>query len=135
MAGSVSPFDLVPAPYRWLAIAGVVLAALGTAFVKGALWEKDRWDAADAKAQAAQLAEVQRLAKLGARVETQYVDRIRTVTKVVRDAERKADAVPARCELAVDWTGVWNYAAAGLVAEPAPGLDGSAAGAGIVTQR
>ena len=71
--------NLIPWPYRWLAIAALAVALIGFGWIKGAGHVQAHWDAA-AQQQTLQTAAVRlRQAEATVKVVTQYVDRVRVV--------------------------------------------------------
>ena len=71
--------NLIPRPYRWLAIAALAVALTGLGWVKGAGHVQSQWDAA-VHQQTLQIAAVrQRQAEATVQVVTRYVDRVRVV--------------------------------------------------------
>ena len=71
--------NLIPWPYRWLAIAALAVALIGFGWIKGAGHVQAQWDAA-AQQQTLQTAAVRlRQAEATVKVVTQYVDRVRVV--------------------------------------------------------
>ena len=71
--------NLIPWPYRWLALVLLAAALIGFGWIKGAGHVQAQWDAAVQK-QALQTAAVrERQAQATVKVVTQYVDRVRVV--------------------------------------------------------
>lgn len=70
---------LIPAPYRWLALAALAVALFGAGWLKGAASVQSDWDDANAK-QAKKTAEtVVKQAEATVEVVTKYVDRVKVV--------------------------------------------------------
>ena len=70
---------MIPIVYRWLAVVGLLMAAVAFGWVKGSAHVQTQWDAAIA-AQNAHVALVQRKqAESTVKVVTKYVDRVQTV--------------------------------------------------------
>lgn len=102
---------IAPLWQRWAAIGALVLACAGFCFLKGVQFERGRWDAATAKAEAKNLEEVQRLAKVGEREVVKYI----TKTKVIHDQIASVPlAVTAKddadCSIPADFSRLWNSA-------------------------
>ena len=73
--------NLIPWPYRWLAVAALAVALIGFGWVKGAGHVQSKWDAA-AQQQTLQAAAIrERQAQATVKVVTQYVDRVRVVNR------------------------------------------------------
>ena len=71
--------NLIPWPYRWLAVAALAVALIGFGWIKGAGHVQAQWDAA-IQQQALQAAAIrERQAQATVKVVTQYVDRVRVV--------------------------------------------------------
>jgi hypothetical protein len=69
--------NLIPWPYRWLAVAALAVALIGFGWIKGAGHVQAQWDAA-AQQQTLKVAAVrQRQAEATVKVVTQYVVRSR----------------------------------------------------------
>lgn len=112
---------VIPAPYRWLAIAGLALALFLFGWFKGSQSVHAKWDAAIAE-QAIQTANV--VIKQGEatiKVVTQYVDRI----KVVRErGETITKEIPVyvpvdSCPLPAGFRVLHDAAAIGTIPDPA----------------
>lgn len=118
---------LIPAPYRWLALAVLVAAACAVAWFKGAAHVHDQWDLETARRDKAIAERQVRVANAITTVVTRYVDRIKVVREVgetiiqevpvyvTQDADR-------RCPVPAGFVRLWNGANRGEL--PAP--DGSA---------
>lgn len=118
---------LIPAPYRWLAMALLVAAACAVAWFKGAAHVQDEWDLADARRDKAIAERKVRVADKIATVVTRYIDRV----TVMREAgETIIKEVPVyvteeadhRCAVPAGFVRLWNGANRGEL--PAP--DGAA---------
>ena len=71
--------NLIPRPYRWLAIAALAVALTGLGWVKGAGHVQARWDAVVQQQTLQAIAIRERQAQATVKVVTQYVDRVRVV--------------------------------------------------------
>ena len=71
--------NLIPWPYRWLAVAALATALIGFGWVKGAGHVQAQWDAAIHQQTLQAAAVRERQAQATVKVVTQYVDRIRVV--------------------------------------------------------
>lgn len=124
--------NLIPWPYRWLAIAALAVALIGFGWIKGAGHVQAQWDAA-AQQQTLQAAAVrQRQAEATVKVVTQYVDRVRVVRE---KGETIIKEVPVYVPVQVDAACTINRgfvrlhdAAAGELPEPARDADAASAG-------
>lgn len=118
---------LIPAPYRWLALALLLAAACAVAWFKGAAHVQIRWDLDDAQRDAAIAKRQVRVADKVANVVTRYVDRVQIVREV---GETIIKEVPVyvteesdrRCVVPAGFVSMWNGANRGEL--PAP--DGAA---------
>lgn len=122
---------LIPAPYRWLALAFLVAAACAVAWFKGAAHVHDQWDLENAKRDKAIAERQVRVANAVATVVTRYVDRVQIVreagetiikevpTYVTEDADRRAP-VPA------GFVRLWNGANRGELPAPDGAADATA---------
>lgn len=71
--------NLIPGPYRWLALVLLAAALLGIGWIKGAGYVQAQWDAA-MQNQTLQVAAIRgRQAQATVKFVTQYVDRVRVV--------------------------------------------------------
>lgn len=125
--------NLIPWPYRWLAVAALAVALIGLGWVKGAAHVQAQWDAA-AQQQTLQLAAVrQRQAESTVKVVTQYVDRVRIVRE---KGDTIIKEVPVYVPVQADDASTINRgfvrlhdaAAAGELPEPARNADAAPAG-------
>lgn len=103
----------IPPPWgivaRWAAMALVAVGLAGWGFSKGCAHVRDEWDAANAKADAANLAEVQRLAKVSDRETIRYVTRTQTIHDQVAAVPKVVTAHDdAACVLPADFGRMWN---------------------------
>jgi hypothetical protein len=71
--------NLIPWPYRWLAVAALGVALVGFGWVRGAGYVQAQWDAAVQKQTLQAAAIRERQAQGTVKVVTQYVDRVRVV--------------------------------------------------------
>ena len=73
---------LLPSPLSRLALGGITVAfLLGMTFLKGATWERHRWELRAAIAEAGMLQAVARAARINDHVSYQYMDRWHTVVE------------------------------------------------------
>lgn len=123
--------SLIPAPYRWLAMALLVAAACAVAWFKGAAHVHDAWDLADARRDKAIAERKVRVADKVAAVVTRYVDRV----KIVREAgETIIKEVPVyvtqdadrRCPVPAGFVRLWNGANRGELPAPDGSVDEAA---------
>lgn len=131
---------LIPAPYRWLAIAGLVVAVYFAGWLKGAQSVRDDWDDQIAEQMQKTASVIVKQADATVQVVTKHVDRI----KVIREqGETIVKEIPvyvtreddARCVIPPDFVRLHNDAASGAVPraagdahDPGSGLEGLAAG-------
>lgn len=126
-------FELIPAPYRWLAVALLVAAAAGTGWVKGAHQVYDAWDLETAHQQRAAATLAAHRGRATVQVLTRYIDRIKIVTDTTTAtlAEVPTHVTPdddARCTVNRGFVRVHDAAAAGRVPAPAAASDAATAG-------
>jgi len=125
--------NLIPWPYRWLALVLLAAALIGFGWIKGAGHVQARWDAAVQK-QTLQAAEVrERQAQATVKVVTRYVDRVRIVREngdtIIKEipvyVPVQADAA---CTINRGFVRLHDTAAEGRLPEPARDADAAAAG-------
>jgi len=125
--------NLIPWPYRWLALVLLAAALIGLGWIKGAGHVQARWDAAVQK-QTLQAAEVrERQAQATVKVVTRYVDRVRIVREngdtIIKEipvyVPVQADAA---CTINRGFVRLHDAAAEGRLPEPARDADAAAAG-------
>jgi len=125
--------NLIPWPYRWLAIAALAVALIGFGWIKGASHVQVQWDAA-AQQQALHVAAVrERQAQATVKVVTEYVDRVRVVREKGETIIKEVPVyVPvqadAACSINRGFVRLHDAAAAGELPEPARDADAVAAG-------
>ena len=125
--------NLIPRPYRWLAIAALAVALTGLGWVKGAGHVQSQWDAA-VHQQTLQIAAVrQRQAEATVQVVTRYVDRVRVIREKGETIIKEVPVyVPvqadAACTINRGFVRLHDAAAAGELPEPARDADAAAAG-------
>ena len=125
--------NLIPRPYRWLAIAALAVALTGLGWVKGAGHVQSQWDAA-VHQQTLQIAAVrQRQAEATVQVVTRYVDRVRVVREKGDTIIKEVPVyVPVQaddaCTINRGFVRLHDAAAAGELPEPARDADAAAAG-------
>ena len=125
--------NLIPRPYRWLAIAALAVALTGLGWVKGAGHVQSQWDAA-VHQQTLQIAAVrQRQAEATVQVVTRYVDRVRVVREkgdtIIKEVPIYVPVqADAACTINRGFVRLHDAAAAGDLPEPARDADAAAAG-------
>ena len=125
--------NLIPRPYRWLAIAALAVALTGLGWVKGAGHVQSQWDAA-VHQQTLQIAAVrQRQAEATVQVVTRYVDRVRVVREkgdtIIKEVPIYVPVqADAACTINRGFVRLHDAAAAGELPEPARDADAAAAG-------
>jgi len=125
--------NLIPWPYRWLAVAALAAALVGFGWVRGAGHVQAQWDAA-AQLQIQQLATVrERQAQATVKVVTQYVDRVRVIREkgdtIIKEVPVYVPVqADAACTINRGFVRVHDAAAAGELPEPARDADAAAAG-------
>lgn len=125
--------NLIPWPYRWLAVAALAVALIGFGWIKGAGHVQAQWDAA-AQQQTLKVAAVrQRQAEATVKVVTQYVDRVRVAREKGNTIIKEVPVyVPvqadAACSINRGFVRLHDAAAAGELPEPARDADAAAAG-------
>ena len=88
--------NLIPWPYRWLALVLLAAALIGFGWIKGAGHVQAQWDAA-AQQQTLQAAAIrERQAQATVKVVTQYVDRVRVVREKRRHHHQGGSRLCAR---------------------------------------
>ena len=114
----------LPGWVMWVALAGLVAAAAGWGYVKGARSVQADWAAAVVK-ESLTVARVQvAQAQVTEHVVTQYVDRVRTVREAGETIVKEVPVyVPAQCDadgrLPAGWRVLHDAAASGQPADPA----------------
>ena len=125
--------NLIPRPYRWLAIAALAVALTGLGWVKGAGHVQSQWDAA-VHQQTLQIAAVrQRQAEATVQVVTRYVDRVRVVREkgdtIIKEVPIYVPVqADAACTINRGFVRLHDAAAAGELPEPARDADAAATG-------
>ena len=125
--------NLIPRPYRWLAIAALAVALTGLGWVKGAGHVQSQWDAA-VHQQTLQIAAVrQRQAEATVQVVTRYVDRVRVVREkgdtIIKEVPVYVPVqADAACTINRGFVRLHDAAAAGELPEPARDADAASAG-------
>ena len=128
--------NLIPRPYRWLAIAALAVALTGLGWVKGAGHVQSQWDAA-VHQQTLQIAAVrQRQAEATVQVVTRYVDRVRVVREkgdtIIKEVPIYVPVqADAACTINRGFVRLHDAAAAGELPEPARDPDAAAAGVAL----
>jgi len=125
--------NLIPWPYRWLAIAALAVALIGFGWIKGAGHVQAQWDAA-AQQQTLQTAAVRlRHAEATVKVVTQYVDRVRVVREkgdtIIKEVPVYVPVqADAACTINRGFVRLHDAAAASELPEPAKVADAAPAG-------
>ena len=125
--------NLIPWPYRWLALVLLAAALIGFGWIKGAGHVQAQWDAAVRK-QTLQVAEVrERQAHATVKVVTQYVDRVRVVREkgdtIIKEVPVYVPVqADAACTINRGLVRLHDAAAAGELPEPARDADAATAG-------
>lgn len=125
--------NLIPWPYRLLALTALAAALIGFGWIKGASHVQAQWDAA-AQQQTLQAATVrERQAQATVKVVTQYIDRVRVVREKSDTIIKEVPVyVPvqadAACTINRGFVRLHDAAAAGELPEPARDSDAAAAG-------
>lgn len=130
--------NLIPWPYRWLALALAAAALIGFGWIKGAGHVQAQWDAA-VQQQTLQAAAVrERQAQATVKVVTEYVDRVRVVREkgdtIIKEVPvyvpTQADAA---CTVNRGFVRLHDAAAAGELPTPAGDPDAAASGLALST--
>ena len=125
--------NLIPRPYRWLAIAALAVALTGLGWVKGAGHVQSQWDAA-VHQQTLQIAAVrQRQAEATVQVVTRYVDRVRVVREkgdtIIKEVPIYVPVqADAACTINRGFVRLYDAATEGRLPEPARDADAASAG-------
>lgn len=128
-----SAINLIPWPYRWLALVLLAAALIGFGWIKGAGHVQAQWDAA-AQKQTLQVAAIrERQAQATVKIVTQYVDRIRVVRErgdtIIKEVPVYVPVqADAACTINRGFVRLHDAAAAGDLPEPARDADAAAAG-------
>ncbi len=125
--------NLIPWPYRWLAVAALAVALIGLGWVKGAGHVQSKWDAA-AQQQTLQATAIrERQAQATVKVVTEYVDRVRVVREkgdtIIKEVPVYVPVqADAACTINRGFVRLHDAAAAGELPEPARDADATPAG-------
>lgn len=130
--------NLIPWPYRWLAVAALAVALIGFGWNKGADHVQAQWDAATQKQTLQATAVRQRQAEATVKVVTQYIDRVRIVREKDETIIKEVPVyVPvqadAACTINRGFVRLHDAAAAGELPEAARDADATAAGLALST--
>ena len=125
--------NLIPWPYRWLALAVLGIALVGFGWIKGAGHVQAQWDAAVQKQTLQAAAVRERQAQATVKVITQYVDHIRVVRETGDTIIKEVPVyVPvqadAACTINRGFVRLHDAAAGGALPDPARDTDAAAAG-------
>ena len=125
--------NLIPWPYRWLALVLLAAALIGFGWIKGAGHVQAQWDDA-VRQQTLQAAAVrERQAQATVKVVTEYVDRVRIVREkgdtIIKEVSVYVPVqADAACTINRGFVRLHDAAAAGELPEPARDADAAAAG-------
>ena len=125
--------NLIPWPYRWLAVAALAVALIGFGWIKGASHVQVQWDAAIQQQTLRVAAVRERQAEATVKVVTQYVDRVRFVREkgdtIIKEVPVYVPVqADAACTINRGFVRLHDAAAAGELPEPARDADAPAAG-------
>ena len=125
--------NLIPWPYRWLAVAALAVALIGFGWIKGASHVQVQWDAAIQQQTLRVAAVRERQAEATVKVVTQYVDRVRFVREkgdtIIKEVPIYVPVqADAACTINRGFVRLHDAAAAGELPEPARDADAAAAG-------
>ncbi len=128
--------NLIPWPYRWLALVLLAAALIGFGWIKGAGHVQAQWDAAVQKQTLQTAAVRERQAQAAVKVVTEYVDRVRVVREKGETIIKEVPVyVPveadAACSVNRGFVRVHDAAAQGTVPEPAGDADAGASGVAL----
>jgi hypothetical protein len=126
---------LIPAPYKWLALALLLAATAGAGWVKGAANVHTAWDLADARREAATAKRQVRVGNAVAAVVTRYVDRIQVVREAGQTIIQEVPVYVSQdadhhCPVPAGFVRLWNGANRGEL--PAPDGPADAAASPVV---
>jgi hypothetical protein len=125
--------NLIPWPYRWLALVLLAAALIGFGWIKGVGHVQAQWDAAAQKQTLRAAAVRERQAQATIKIVTQYVDRVRVVREKGDTIIQEVPVyVPVQadtaCTINRGFVRLHDAAAAGELPEPARDADAAAAG-------
>lgn len=125
--------NLIPWPYRWLALVLLAAALIGFGWIKGAGHVQAQWDATVQKQTLQAAAVRERQAQATVKVVTQYVDRIRVVREkgdtIIKEVPVYVPVqADAACTINRGFVRLHDAAAAGELPESARDADAVAAG-------
>ena len=125
--------NLIPWPYRWLALVLLAAALIGFGWVEGAGHVQAQWDAAVQKQTLQATAIRERQAQATVKVVTQYVDRVRVVREkgdtIIKEVPVYVSVqADAACTINRGFVRLHDAAAAGELPEPARDADAATAG-------
>ena len=125
--------NLIPWPYRWLAVAALAVALIGFGWIKGASHVQVQWDAAIQQQTLRVAAVRERQAEATVKVVTQYVDRVRFVREkgdtIIKEVPVYVPVqADAACTINRGFVRLHDAAAAGELPEPARDADAASAG-------
>jgi hypothetical protein len=127
--GVINMFNLIPLPYRILAVILIALSLFGFGYYKGLQVSKERIALFEAKARLEyeQLRNAYEKAKndVNTKIVTEYVDRIIYVTKWRTKNVEIVKEVPSNCELSAGWVHVHDSSAEGRDADRTAAADGT----------
>lgn len=125
--------NLIPWPYRWLALVLLAAALIGFGWIKGAGHVQAQWDATVQKQTLQAAAVRERQAQATVKVVTQYVDRVRVVREkgdtIIKEVPVYVPVqADAACTINRGFVRLHDAAAAGELPESARDADAVAAG-------
>ncbi len=125
--------NVIPWPYRLLALAALGLALVGFGWVKGADHVQAQWDTAVQQQALRATAVREEQAQATVKVVTEYVDRIRVVREkgdtIIKEVPVYVPVqADAACTINLGFVRLHDAAAAGALPEPARDADAAAAG-------
>ena len=130
--------NLIPWPYRLLALVVLAVALIGFGWIKCAGHVQAKWDAA-VQQQTLQVTAIrERQAQATVKVVTEYVDRVRVVREkgdtIIKEVPVYVPVqADAACTINRGFVRLHNAAAAGELPEPARDADATAAGIALST--
>ena len=130
--------NIIPLPYRLLALTLLSAALVGFGWVRGASHVQAAWDAAAVKESLTAARVRQRQADSTVKVVTQYVDRVRTVREagdtIIKEVPTYVTAQSdAACTLDHGFVRLHDAAAQGVIPDPAGPADAAPAGIALST--
>lgn len=123
---------LVPTQYRIALIAALAFALFGFGYLKGLLHERDKWETANAKSEAAAEAEITRLAQANTLSVNAYAAKLKALqgrqTTIVKEVPKYVTVTDnASCRLPDGFKRLHDLAAKGGIVPETPGSPATAA--------